>query len=632
MLIKRINTSYIVLLSVIITAVVYINIFKNNLTNWDDDIYILKNPYITSLSFDGLNNIFTKEFAGNYHPLTLLSMALNYKISGIQPWSYQLFNILLHLINVILVYVFTKNLINFKNTSGKINIITPLVVSLFFGIHTMQVESVAWISERKNVLYTLFFFGSLIFYIKYLKNNYKRNYFFALFLFIVSLLSKGMAVPLSMCLIAIDYYAGRKILSGKVIMEKVPFILLSIFFGIVAIKVQQVSGATGREEYISILERIAIAGYGFTQYIIKLIYPFKLSAYYPYPVRLGESLPISYYYYIIVPFVLLFFLIRYLKNNRIVVFGALFFILNIALVLQLIPVGDAIMADRYVYIPIVGFFLIIGYYCNVLWERLFKYRNLLLIAFIVYSYIICFKTFQRVEVWRNSLTLWNDSIKKYPQYNDRGYLNRGNVYLETDNYMEAFKDYNKVLLFNPYSVSANIGMGLLKMKLKDLNGAVEYFNTALSRKKIYELYVNKAVVNILLSDYETARKDLDTARNLNPLGTEVFINRGIIEINLENYNKAIDELNEATKMNKYHNEPYLYRGIANVDLGNYQDAIEELNYSIYLKPLPLAYYYRAMAYIKSNNQNKGCEDFHMALSLGDIREEIDYDVFKDCGN
>jgi tetratricopeptide (TPR) repeat protein len=628
MAMKKID-KYIVV-SIIITAIIYINLFKNNITNWDDDIYILKNPYITSLSIDSLKKIFSIEFAGNYHPLTLLSLAINYKISGIKPWSYQLFNLLFHLINIILVYFFIKNIINFKNNSDKTNQITPFIVAFFFGIHTLQVESVAWISERKNVLYTLFYFSSLIFYLKYIKNKFNRDYIFSMILFILSLFSKGMAVPLSLCLILIDYYTGRKILSKKVIIEKIPFLILSVIFGIIAIKVQQSSGATGREDYITIIERIAIASYGFTMYIIKLLFPFKLSAYYPYPMNIGENLPLQYYLFIIIPVLLIILLFKYFLKNKNVLFGVIFFILNIILVLQLIPVGDAIMADRYVYIPIVGFFFVVGYYGNIIWERYAKFRYIFLSIFLLYAYTICFKSYHRVQIWRDSLTLWNNSIDNYPKYNDRGYLNRGNLYLDMNKYLEAFKDYNRVLLFHPMSVSANIGMGLLKMDLKDYDGAIEHFNQALNRKKIYELYVNIAVIKILLNDYENAKKYLDTANILNPLGPEVFINRGIIDINLKNYYNAIEEFNKATKLNKYHNEPYLYRGVAYIDLEKYQEAIEELNNSIQLKPIALAYYYRAVAYIKTNNKDKGCEDFQIALSKGNIEDKIDNEIFKAC--
>ncbi|MDD4215450.1 MAG: glycosyltransferase family 39 protein, partial [Bacteroidales bacterium] len=210
-----------------VTAIMYSRALFNGFASLDDDDYLFDNPFIKHFNFESLKEIFSSFYLGNYHPLTTLTYLFEYHIYGLNPLPFHVLNVLLHLVNVMLVYKLSEKL------SGQR--FTALLVSAFFALHPMHVESVAWISERKDVLYTLFYIASLLAYLKYLKQaNKGRHYLICLSLFVLSLLSKSAAVTLPVLMIAIDFYKKRKPVL-KMFLEKIPFLLLSLLFGILAL-------------------------------------------------------------------------------------------------------------------------------------------------------------------------------------------------------------------------------------------------------------------------------------------------------------------------------------------------------------------------------------------------------------
>ena len=192
----------------------YMPVFQNGFVNWDESIYIQDNLLIRSLN---LKDIFSTFQIGNYHPLTMLVYAIEYKLFGLNETGYHTVNLLLHILNVFLVYQLIILL------SDKL--IVAQVAALLFGIHPIHVESVAWAAELKDLLYTAFFLGSYIYYLKFLKNNKNKYYLLSLLLFLLSLLSKAMAASLPILLILTDYFLGRKA-NSKTFLEKAPYFIL----------------------------------------------------------------------------------------------------------------------------------------------------------------------------------------------------------------------------------------------------------------------------------------------------------------------------------------------------------------------------------------------------------------------
>jgi hypothetical protein len=345
-----------ILIAITATFFSYSPLKNNKLTNWDDDRYITNNPDIRKLDTEHLKLLLTKDYEGNYHPVTMLSIALNYSKGELNPQTYLYTNLFFHLLNVLLVFIFTRKL------TGQLSI--SFISSLLFGLHPLHVESVAWASERKDVLYCFFYLLSLIAYLQYLKKNNWVYFISSLVFFALSLLSKAMAVPLAVVIIFLDFFYSRKF-SMRLIWEKIPFFAIAIISGILAIQAQQVEDFVPGNSQWTIVDRLAIAGHNFISYLIQLIAPHNLSVLYPYPEELKLYHWLSFGLVILLLAGFLYLIVKkypFTVPQKIYLFGFLFFAVNIFLVLQILPVGDAVMADRYTYVSYIGLFIIIGFF------------------------------------------------------------------------------------------------------------------------------------------------------------------------------------------------------------------------------------------------------------------------------
>ena len=253
------------------TAICLFPMLQNEFTNWDDQYYVVNNRLLKGPDWNG---IFTEPVVSNYHPLTILSLTLNYHISGLEPFSYLLFNYLLHLLNTVLVFYFILRI-----TERKIEV--AFLTALIFGIHPLHVESVAWIAERKDVLYTTFFLLSLLQYWRFLTTEKKSHFWFSLLFFILSLLSKPAATVLPLLLILLDYWKGRKI-NIKSLLEKTPFFLAALAMGILTYSIQSKGDIAGFELYPLCVSPF-FGCYTLMTYAIRFFIPYPLSAFHPYP-------------------------------------------------------------------------------------------------------------------------------------------------------------------------------------------------------------------------------------------------------------------------------------------------------------------------------------------------------------
>ncbi len=649
------------------TMIAYSSSFKNEITNWDDDNYVVKNPWLKELSGENLKSIFTEYYMGNYHPLAMLSLSVDYQIGGvdkkdeIEPWIYHLTNFILHLISTLLVFWLAFALL------GRFEI--AVLTGFLFGLSTLHVESVAWISERKDVLYALFFIASLISYVYYLKHNKLKYYFISFLLFILSLFSKGQAVSLAVSLFAIDFLFGRKLLERKVILEKIPFLILAVVFGIIAIKAQQAGNALHDADSYEFYKRIGFAGYAFTQYLYKLLIPTGLSAIYPYPDIITREIP-SYYWLFMFPALLVVYaFFYYRKRSKIITFCISFFIINIFLLLQLIPVGSAILADRYSYVPSIGYYLLMAY---LIFQLINKFRGQKTIIYGltgVYLFSIGVASFERCKIWSNSLTLWNDTLEKSPKavvaWNNRGsvkdrdkkhdqaiedftraivlkpdythaFYNRGTSKKDwakdiNDSLMlkSAILDFDKAIEFNGKFVEAFHNRGLAKENLSDfaktetqriklLNSALDDYNKTIDLDPKYEnALVNRGVIKGKMNRLDEAIIDFNKAISITPDNASAYSNRGLAKDNKGDFQGAIADYNIAIEKDPKFATAFLNRGIVYRKMKNYNASIPDFSKAIELdEKLAAAYYFRGIDRIAINKKEEGCSDLQMAANLG----------------
>lgn len=589
----------------ILTFFAYRLILENGFVLWDDDKYIQDNPYIRNIN---LKTFFSEYYMGNYHPLTMLGYALEYKAFGFNAKGFHLVSLVIHLLNTCLVYKSIQLLCN--------NPMIALVTSFLFGLHPMHVESVAWVSELKDLLYCFFFLASYIFYLKYQENATRKNYYLCLLFFLLALLSKAMAASLPVLFLVTDYLRHKKI-NGASLREKLPFFLLALIFGYIAILAQKSLGAT-ESTVFPFFYRIVFSSYAYCHYLFKLILPIELCSYYPYPIKVGETMPVFYYLYVLLVLSFMISLYYFNRYSRKIGFGIAFFTVTIFLVLQLFPVGDNIMADRYSYIPSIGIFYLAGELTYWLWNKNQKYlvMGLLLVAGIFFT----IQTQARCKVWKDGLSLWNDVIEKYDNVAP-AYYNRGIYFHNKNQLKEAFQDFSKAIILKPnYADAYNnrssifINDSKLDEALNDLNEAIKY------KPRLIQAYFNRGYIHSRKNNFDAALKDYSKVIELQPekdrLAT-VYNLRAILYMNAKKNEEALSDYDAALRLKPDFIEVLNNRGYLLMSTNRSQDAISSYNAALQLNPkYAEAYFNRAFAYNLMGDKTKACLDWQQAIQLG----------------
>lgn len=338
---------------VFVVILVYYPVLNHDfLYEWDDQ-WVVINPFTSGgITWDNLGRVFTEFYHGQYAPLNELNYLILYSLFGYSPFPFHLVSLCWHLANVCLVYLFIKKLfsIRFGENIDKKSYVA-FFTALLWGIQPVNVESVAWLSASKILIYSFFYLLALIAYLNYL--NSKKNVFFilTLFLFVCSFGGKEQAVTLPLCLLLIDYFAGRNFRDKDLWIEKTSFFALSLLAGFLTILSQ---GHGGWDLVYTFGYRIMFACYTLFEYWVKAVLPINLSYLYPFPVLPGELLPVRFWFYPIILACGLLLVCIY-RKNRVLVFSALFLIIHVAVALHVISLSRfAIVADRYIYVGCIG--------------------------------------------------------------------------------------------------------------------------------------------------------------------------------------------------------------------------------------------------------------------------------------
>jgi len=418
------------------TWFVYANSFGFGFTNWDDPVYVVENPYIRDFSWQGIKKIFTVFLSGNYHPFVLLSYWLELNFFGFAPAVFHKTNWFLHSVNSLFVYAILRQYV-----SGKFS---ALAGALIFAVHPLHVESVAWVTERKDVLFGFFLLLSTWIYLKSDLRKYDLAYFSALLFFVFSGLSKGQAVILVPILVVLDYARGVKLLDKKYIIRILPFILIALAIGILAIYAQQNQANVRVQSGYGILEQGMTGFYGLFFYLYKTVFPFKLSAFYPYP-DLSNGYPLFLVAGAVAGVALLIGGLSLIKFRPLVFAGFLLFFLSIFPVLQFLPVGNAMAADRYYYIPAFGLCLLIGALIDITEKKFSPGKqypvHIILILFLI---PMAWLAKGRTQVWKDSFALWGNVIRNYPEA-AIAWNSLANAYYEQNQYSEAIQYFEQAL-------------------------------------------------------------------------------------------------------------------------------------------------------------------------------------------
>ncbi len=504
-----------IFLILIITILTLYPCLHNGFTNWDDNEYVVGNTQIRSLAVKSILKIFTTYCYGSYMPLSILSFALNYRSAHLSPFAYHMTNLVLHLINCLLVFYLFMLLTDDLGIS--------FLTTILFAVHPLHIESVAWVSARKELLFTLFFLAGIILYLYYQKIRSKKFYYLTVIFFVLSLLSKPTAITLPFVLLIIDYFLYQRF-DKNFVVNKIPLFVLSVIFAIIAFFGQQTVGAVRHNILSAIFHNIISPLRIVVFYLYKTIMPVRLSCFYPAPSELPrwES---PFFSFIPVIIVLLIIFGLFLKrDNKKLIFGSLFFAITILPVIQIIPVGQPI-ADRYTYLPLIGLFYIIAeawYYLKAKAIRPFKI--ILTILIIAVICLLSFLSNKRCRVWKDGITLWSDAIKKYPSM-ARLYNNRGIYYAQIHQYNNALSDFNRALSLDTNFTAVYNNRGSLYASVGEFDKAIADFTRVLKIDPGFaDAYYNRAIAYFMKKEFERALQDLIKCKKLGSEVPQEFLN------------------------------------------------------------------------------------------------------------
>jgi tetratricopeptide (TPR) repeat protein len=533
-----------------VTLAVFWNLQYYDFILYDDPPYVILNPHVQSgLNVSSIFWALTTMEMSNWHPLTWLSLMLDYHLFRLNPAGYHWTNLIIHIANTILLFTVLRRMTE--------DIWRSALVAALFAIHPLHVESVAWISERKDVLSAFFWFLTMWVYVRYTERPGPQRNLLVIASFSLGLMAKPMLVTLPFVLLLFDIWPLRRLanpfsrsgetLSGGLnsirltwshaLWEKLPLFLLAGISCVLTYLVQTSWEAVGSLEAFPLDIRLANALIAYMQYMMKLICPTDLAFFYPYIVWwppwvvAGAALLLAG---------LTFLILRYMRARPHITVGWLWYLGTLVPVIGIVQVGSQAMADRYTYIPLIGLFIVIAWGVpDLLGDQRFKKPLLAVLSGVVLIFL-ALSSWQQVQYWRNSVTLFEHALsvtsKNYLAHNNLGvalffegriaeavrhyesalrikpnfadaHYNIGMALAAQGKYEEAIRSYREALRFRPDDASTYNNIGVALAAQGDYDGAVDHYSTALRIRPDHGK--SRANLAASLASREQRRKSFD---------------------------------------------------------------------------------------------------------------------------
>ena len=616
------------LLLVAVILAVFWQVKDYQLVNYDDDVYVTDNPHVRmGLEGEGVIWAFTAVHAGYWIPLTWLSYMLDYEVYGLNPGGFHLTNVLLHLVSALLLYLVFRRMTGARWRSA--------FVAGLFALHPLQVESVAWVTERKDVLSTLFWMLTLLTYVLYAEHPRTTRYLALLAAFSLGLMAKPMLVTIPFVLLLLDFWPLHRLGPSasppvtepsetarptvrftplsRLISEKIPLLAIAATVSFLAYFTQEMGGAVRSLEGWPLNLRIANALVSYVTYLAKAIWPRRLAVFYPYP----ESIPwwqAAGAGFLLVALSIL--VIRARRRCPYLTVGWLWFFTTLLPVIGLVQVGLQAMADRFTYVPIIGLAIIVGWGVP---ELLASYRSrpvvLAVSAAIVLS-VLTARSWVQLQHWRNSTVLFEhalqvthrnylahnnlgaalfnqgkieEAINHYyqavqirPDY-ERAYFNLGNGFAELGNIDAARRYYAKAPSFKPAEARNNLGRALaIQGRIED---AIANYLEALSLKpELAEAHNNLGDALARQGKFDEAIGRFSMALALDPDLAQAHDNLGRALARQGKSAEAIDHFSRALVLKPDFAEVHCHLGNTLAQLGKLDEAVAHYTKALGLKP------------------------------------------------
>jgi len=615
----------IIALLIVVTVVAFLPVFNNYFVNFDDPGYVTNNPQVRSgISPATILWSLTSIKESNWHPLTWISHALDCSLFGLDARYHHGMNLLIHLISSILLFVVMDRMTHARWPSA--------FVAIVFAVHPLHVESVAWVAERKDVLSTLFWMLTMLAYANYVRSPKVTRYILALGSFALGLLAKPMLVSLPFVLILLDYWplgrfssdntagannegkAGHRF--AKILLEKAPFLFLSIASSVITYIVQQKGGSMSESGILPLDARVANAVVSYVQYLRKTLLPTDLAFFYPHP---GNTLVlwqvglVAFGLVLVTAFV---WMVR--QRHPYLLVGWFWFLGTLVPVIGIVQVGLQAMADRYMYIPIAGLAMMIAWGIPSLARRLRIHRSVFIGGFVVATILMIQTSRIQAAYWKNSITLCEHAIA-VTSGNHIAYSNLGTALADAGRHVEAIPYLREAFRLRPNEIliRSNLARSLaaigdrrealdhyawmlarvqpdprLHMRMGDVladegrtREAQEHFQEALrldstdvlTRCKLAELYSKESL-------FDDAKKECLVVLKSDPGNSKAHDVLGIIAGRQNMNEEAMKEFSEAIRCDSTNAEPWNDLGILYERMGKGIDAFAMYRTAVRLNP------------------------------------------------
>ena len=571
------------LLLAAITLAIYNPVTHHPFVNYDDDRYVTENPHVRQgLTAATFAWALTSTEQANWHPLTWMSHALDCSLFRLNPAGHHFTNVLLHTANVVLLFLLLIW------STGRFA--PSLFVAVLFALHPINVESVAWVAERKNVLCTTFFFLTLWAYAWYAQKQSWKHYLVVAALFAAGLASKPMVITLPFVLLLLDYWPLNRVAGAadsralafswpKLIWEKTPLFILSLASAVITMTAQQAGGAVRSTTQFSLSVRIANALYAYAMYLWKMIWPMRLASLYPHP---GDTL--AWWQVAVATLILITItaLVIQFRQRRYLLVGWLWFLGTLVPVIGLVQVGDAAMADRYAYIPLIGVFVMLSFGIAD-WAEGKKLVVPLAVAAIVVLVALAAATHRQIGYWQSNVDLWTHALA-VTQNNFIAEDNLGGTLILEGKEEEAHSHFESAARINPRDPMSRGNIGTYFQTHGQLREAIAEYESAIAltsdRGLLAQTYANLGAAQRALGEDDDARKSYEQSMRLNPLLFNAWLGMGLLARKQGKLQEAIDDLTSSIGLQPSAEacfelgQTYAQTGQLNLARGAYRQALQ----------------------------------------------------------
>lgn len=636
---------------------VYLPALRNGFVNWDDYTYVLENVHIRHLNGTFFTWALTDMSTDYWLPLGWISHAVDYALWGLNPAGHHLTSVLFHAANTFLVAVLLVRLLrlaNDRSAAGRGDgasdtgsredraILTAGgAAALLFGLHPLHVESVAWVSERKDLLCAFFYLLSVTAYTWYASpaerdGLFRRGphavrgggwYLLSLLFFLLALSSKPMAVTLPAVLLLLDWYPLGRIASWKdfaaKIPEKIPFAVLSLAVSITAIAAQTANRAVLSLDRVPAAERILTAFQSIAGYLGKLIAPVRLLPVYGHPgtVSLLSARSVLSAAAVFGITAACFFLA---KRQKVFITAWAYYLITLLPILGIVRVGSVSSADRFTYLPAIGLFLLAGAGFARLWTaadvrepwHAKKVRRSVAVASAAVLILLSFLTIRQISLWNDSVRLWSATIDSDPDHAQLAYNLRGLAFKERGQIERAIRDYDSAIALSPDYGYSYLNRGIAYQAAGQYEGAVRDLTAALALEPTNsDAYRWRGLTLAKQGKRRLAAEDFSRAIALRPSDAVLYIDRGRTLKDMGDVRSALDDFTSAIEHDPMLTDAFIHRGIVFKELGQFDLALADYSRAIALDPSSAAAYNnRGVVYKYLGRPEEALSDYDRAIA------------------